>query len=246
MVFFLQDVANAIPELTGKAPESPTDSLAGTTHSLHLQTAYYTTTVPVWLDTITSSSEWSSSFLSPEAKEVLSVIGGVLVVFAIPQSTTGEKAEETKGLIRDVGRVVKGGLGGWDWDGVGVAVGVGEGTSEGDGFWDEVCGDEELEFVRVGGRAAEKNEFGGLSFLHTYLDLLITRNTPREQTRRLTSSRENRHSPRQRSSRIKQLDSHPWRPLLRFRLRLRRLQDSRRQRRRRRRAGLGEPGVWLR
>ncbi|CAM1507871.1 Fc.00g047190.m01.CDS01 [Cosmosporella sp. VM-42] len=163
-------------ELTGKAPESPTDSLAGTTHSLILQTAYYTSTVPIWLDTITSPTEWSSSFLSPEAKEVLSVIGGVLLVFAIPQSTTGEKADETKGLIKEMGRVVKQGLGGWNWDGVGVAVGVGEGTTEGDEFWDEACGEEELEFVRVGGRQVEKNEFGEKTGIARVKEALETNN----------------------------------------------------------------------
>ena len=85
-----------------------------------------------------------------------------MVVFAIPPFTTGPKADEAKGLIREVGKIVKDGLGGWDWDGVGIAVGVGEGTAE-DDEWDELCAEGSLEFVRVGGKQAEKNEFGGLS-----------------------------------------------------------------------------------
>lgn len=147
-------------ELTGKVPTSPTDSLAGTTHPLPLTTPYYSTTVPIWLDLVASPSEWSASFLSDEAKEVLDVLGGIIVVFAIPPSTTGPKADETRSLIREVGKIVKDGLGGWDWDGVGIAVGVSEETVE-DEEWDEVCAEGALEFVRVGGKQVEKNEFGG-------------------------------------------------------------------------------------
>lgn len=91
------------------------------------------------------------------------MLGGIVVVFAIPPATTGTKADETRALIAEVGRVVKNGLGGWDWDGVGIAVGVGDVEDE---EWDEVCAEGGLEFIRVGGKQPEKNEFGG-QFLHS-------------------------------------------------------------------------------
>ncbi|UNI19604.1 hypothetical protein JDV02_005783 [Purpureocillium takamizusanense] len=102
-----------IKELTGKVPEpaDPESSLAGTTHDLSLATRYYRATVPVWLDLIaagtarndkqgtdattaravdpvasrtTAAADWAASFLSDEAREVLDVLGAVVVVFAVP------------------------------------------------------------------------------------------------------------------------------------------------------------------
>ncbi|KAM6519176.1 hypothetical protein FALCPG4_012825 [Fusarium falciforme] len=154
-------LSSVVKDLTGSSPSPPADpslSLAGTTHSLHLKTPYYTTTVPIWLDLISSPSEWSSSFLSPEAVEVLAVLGGVVVIFtAGPVST--EKEHPGRSLIEHVGKVLKQGLGGWDWDGVGLAVGVGGDGSEED--WDEICAEAGLEFVSVGGKGdTGRNEFG--------------------------------------------------------------------------------------
>lgn len=152
------------PDLTGVSPEpaSSSTSLAGTTHDLGLRTAYYTVTVPIWLDIITTASEWAASFLSPEAKEVLEVLGGVVVVFSVSASTSSSQNKE---LIKEVGRVVKEGLGGWEWDGVGLGVGIGEVSHLDDlDVWDELCGDAGLEFVHVGSTASQddaKNEFGG-------------------------------------------------------------------------------------
>ncbi|KAK3499116.1 alpha and gamma adaptin binding protein p34-domain-containing protein [Neurospora hispaniola] len=112
-------------------------SLAGITHHLPLSTTYYTASIPIWLDLIASPGDWSASFLSEEAKEVLGVLGGVVCVFEIPftsapgsSSSSDDDAkvkaqkEKTKGLIKGVGKVVREGLGGWEWEGVGLAVGV--------------------------------------------------------------------------------------------------------------------------
>lgn len=151
-----------IRDLTGTQPEAVSSTLAGTTHDLKLETNYYTTTVPVWLDLITVPEEWAASFLTEEAKEVLEVLGGVVVIFAIPAGTA--PSESSKDLIREVGKVVKRGLGGWEWDGVTLAVGVGEVDHLDDlDTWDEVCGDAGLEFVHVASSVASdsKNEFGG-------------------------------------------------------------------------------------
>lgn len=155
-------------DLTGTQPES-SSSLAGTTHNLDLKTAYYTTTVPIWLDLVSDPSEWASSFLSEEAKEVLEVLGGVVVVFAIPPETASSSPskDQTEALLKEVGKVVKDGLNGWEWDGVRLAVGVGEvGHLDDLDTWDEICGDAGLEFVHVASVAVSadaKNEFGGKS-----------------------------------------------------------------------------------
>ncbi|KAK0383758.1 hypothetical protein NLU13_9669 [Sarocladium strictum] len=149
-------LSKVIKELTGSNPQPASTSLAGTTHDLSLKTAYYTTTLPIWLDLISSPSDWAGSFLSEEAREVLSVLGGLVLVFSIPTSDTA--AQRTRELVKHVGDVVKKGLGGWEWDGVGLAVGVGDGGTE---EWDEACAGAGLEFVNVTGKAQDKkNEFG--------------------------------------------------------------------------------------
>ncbi|KAG8667950.1 hypothetical protein FPOAC2_13155 [Fusarium poae] len=153
-------LSKLVKDLTGTAPESPdpTLGLAGSTHPLSLKTPYYSTTVPIWLDLIGSPSDWSESFLSEEAAEVLAVLGGVMVVFtAGPVSSS--KDHPAKDLVEHVGKVLKKGLGGWEWDGVGLAIGIG-----GDGHdeeWDEICAEAGLEFVSVGGKGdTGRNEFG--------------------------------------------------------------------------------------
>lgn len=190
--------------------------------------------MPIWLDLVPSSSssspekkekeeeeeegqgaaaEWASSFLSAEAREVLDVLGGVVVVFALPQSLARSSSssssysgvgaaaagvererekqrERARELVRNVGRVVRDGLGGWEWEGVGLAVGVsgsagasGAGAGAGAGGrgqdgeededeegldeWEDLCAEWGLEFVHVcrpgSGRVTghgKRNEFG--------------------------------------------------------------------------------------
>ncbi|KAK4040012.1 alpha and gamma adaptin binding protein p34-domain-containing protein [Parachaetomium inaequale] len=204
-------------ENTGEQTQTQTaETLAGTTHPLTLSTPYYTATVPIWLDLVaglSSPAEWAASFLSPEAREVLEVIGGVVVVFglpsnstsssssysssssppsaaaaaeggatgsggapgaAVPSSTPENERERAKELIRQVGRVVREGLGGWEWDGAGLAVGIGQvAGDDGDGGeldeWEDLCAEWGLEFVHVpragvgsgkGKKGDERNEFG--------------------------------------------------------------------------------------
>ncbi|KAH6626558.1 hypothetical protein B0J18DRAFT_477319 [Chaetomium sp. MPI-SDFR-AT-0129] len=184
---------------TPKDPSPPQPTLAGTTHTLPLTTPYYTASIPIWLDLIATPAEWSASFLSPEAREVLGVLGGVVVVFALPSSSSasssltggkgtvggeggsGDGREAARELVRQVGKVVREGLGGWEWDGVGLVVGVGsvagdgeDGTGEELDEWEDLCAESGLEFVHLpkagvnGGKgkgAAEeegkkRNEFG--------------------------------------------------------------------------------------
>ncbi|KAL2163001.1 hypothetical protein VTH06DRAFT_6837 [Thermothelomyces fergusii] len=151
------------------------ETIAGTTHALPLTTPYYTASVPVWLDLVSSPAEWSAAFLSPEAREVLAVLGGVLVVFALPPPAPSGDAgrERARELVAHVGRVVREGLGGWEWDGVGLAVGVGPGGGRELDEWEDRCAEAGLEFVHVakagggtgtgagaGAGADERNEFG--------------------------------------------------------------------------------------
>jgi hypothetical protein len=193
------------PDLTGTHPEQTTDSandtttLAGTTHSLALSTAYYKAEVPIWLDLIADPAEWAESFLSAEAREVLDVLGGLVLVFGLPSRSTptGETApgddmvppvplasqqpppshEQTRGVIEHVGRVVREGLGGWEWDGVGLAVGVGDVDVGADGLdvldeWEDACAEWGLEFVHVPvkeDKGRGKNDFGGKFTLCSFM-----------------------------------------------------------------------------
>ncbi|OHF02756.1 alpha and gamma adaptin binding protein p34 [Colletotrichum orchidophilum] len=178
-----QHLSRVIKDLTGNHPEPASTTLAGTTHILPIKTSYYTADVPIWLDLIASPAEWSASFLSPEAKEVLTVLGGLVVVFALPSSSSSPlspsstpapapattpapaiplsppSVEETRALITEVGRIVREGLGGWGWDGVGLGIGVGDGQAD---EWEDLCAEWGLEFVQVrGGKKDDgRNEFG--------------------------------------------------------------------------------------
>ncbi|KAL7945399.1 hypothetical protein V8C42DRAFT_323026 [Trichoderma barbatum] len=152
-------LSRVIKDLTGSSPEAASTSLAGTTHDLELKTSYYTASVPIWIDLIASPSEWASSFLSEEAREVLAVLGGLVLVFAIPNAKPAALTAEndTSSVIRHVGSVVQKGLGGWEWDGVRLAVGIGEGDAD---EWDELCAEAGLEFVQLKSGQKDKNEFG--------------------------------------------------------------------------------------
>ncbi|KAK1445240.1 alpha and gamma adaptin binding protein p34 [Colletotrichum cuscutae] len=182
-----QHLSRVIKDLTGTHPEPASTTLAGTTHILPIKTSYYTADVPIWLDLVDSPAEWSASFLSPKAKEVLTVLGGLAVVFALPSSPSSSSStsaplpadgttpapasvtapattpqpspEDTRALITEVGRVVREGLGGWGWDGVGLGIGVGDGTAD---EWEDLCAEWGLEFVQVrGGKKDDgRNEFG--------------------------------------------------------------------------------------
>lgn len=135
--------------------------MAGTTHDLDLKTAYYTATVPIWLDLISDPAEWSGSFLSSEAKEVLDVLGGVVVIFPLPSKSDGDEARAARDLIEQVGKVVKEGLGGWQWEGVGLCLGFGELDDVDE--WDECAAENGLEFVQVRAKMSEaRNEYGGM------------------------------------------------------------------------------------
>lgn len=158
---------NPPSDLTGTSP-TPQPTLAGTTHPLPLTTPYYTATVPIWLDLVSDPSEWTASFLAPEAKEVLDALGGVVVVFDLATAAAADKAK-SKALLEGVGHLVRTALGGWEWDGVLLAVGVeeegvGGGVDEEDlEAWEDVCAEWGLEFIHHqrqghGGKVLEEQE----------------------------------------------------------------------------------------
>ncbi|KAF3056234.1 hypothetical protein GL218_06409 [Daldinia childiae] len=152
-------LTKVIKDLTGTHPEQTSTSLAGSSHSLSLKSKYYTAEVPIWLDLISSPSEWAGSFLSPQAKMVLGVLGGVVVVFPLPVKSQTDEIKAARELIQNVGKVVKEGLGGWTWDGVGLCLGVGEIDDVDE--WEDYCSEWCLEFVQVKNQSvATRNEFG--------------------------------------------------------------------------------------
>jgi hypothetical protein len=81
--------------LTGSTPIPSTpdsSSLAGTIHEYRLETAYYTTTIPIWIDEITNLAAWSDDFSTPEATEVVQAIAAYLYIF--DSSDKSETKEE--------------------------------------------------------------------------------------------------------------------------------------------------------
>ncbi|KAM0477424.1 hypothetical protein ACHAPX_005736 [Trichoderma viride] len=158
--FFPRSQANLVlKDLTGSSPESSSASLAGITHDLELKTPYYKASIPIWLDVVASPSEWAASFLSDEALEVLAALGGLVLVFAIPNEKPAAltRDDQAPSLIRHVGSIVQEGPSEWDWDGVRLAIGIGEGDAD---EWDELCAEARMEFVQLKSGQMEKNEFG--------------------------------------------------------------------------------------
>lgn len=92
---------------------------------------------------------------------MLEVLGGLVVVFALPVQPQSDQGKAARELIQNVGKVVKDGLGGWSWDGVGLCLGVGEVNDVDE--WEDCCAEWGLEFVQIRNQSVEgRNEFGGM------------------------------------------------------------------------------------
>jgi len=134
--------------LTGSSPSLASDTIAGTTHLWPLKTAYYTTTVSIWLDEITSPSSWAREFLAPEAKEVLTALGAFVICFRKPVNEA--ELKDVKDLLEKVGEVVKEGCG-MTWDGVCLAVAMPQSVTpyleKSFDEWEELCQESGFEFV---------------------------------------------------------------------------------------------------
>ncbi|RDL39671.1 Uncharacterized protein BP5553_04011 [Venustampulla echinocandica] len=134
--------------LTGKAPSITADTIAGTTHNWPVKTSYYTATIPIWLDEISDSQVWSSEFLAPEAREVLTALGAFVVCFRKPINEAA--LAETKALLKHVSTVVKDGCG-YSWDGACLAVAMPQTITpyleKSFEDWEDICQDFGFEFV---------------------------------------------------------------------------------------------------
>jgi len=114
-------LTGSLPALLDTFPDH-----AGLSHELKIKTPYYSATVPIWVDTIPSTSEatkkdgeeepistlesWSDVYLSPEASEVLSVLGGIILTFRTSPTATLAALHKITAKI------------GHNWDGVLLAV----------------------------------------------------------------------------------------------------------------------------
>ena len=148
--------------LTNTAPSKSGDTIAGTTHNYSIKTSYYKAEVPIWLDEVTDPKAWSSEFLKPEAREVLTVIGAFIVCFRWPIDEAGLKA--VKLLLENVREVVKEGCG-YGWDGVCLAVAMPQSTTpyleKSFEEWEGICQDSGFELIDFAKKG--RNEFSGKS-----------------------------------------------------------------------------------
>ncbi|KAK3680133.1 hypothetical protein LTR78_000510 [Recurvomyces mirabilis] len=89
-------VLDVVKDLTGSTPQvDDSGSAAGSVHEWAIKTAYYSATVPIWIDEIVDADEWKSEFLKPEAKEVVEAIGGYIFAFRLPADGSVSKEAET-------------------------------------------------------------------------------------------------------------------------------------------------------
>ncbi|KAF2851493.1 hypothetical protein T440DRAFT_489064 [Plenodomus tracheiphilus IPT5] len=152
-------VLRLLKELTGSAPEPTAGTTAGLTHDWRLETKYYTATVPIWIDEIPNVSEWRTEFVKPEAREVITVLGGWIYCFKKPvEQKDVETIKQTMQAIADVIERACG-FGG---DQVCLAVAMPQSTTpflEKSGEeWEELAADYGFEYVDF--EATGKNEFG--------------------------------------------------------------------------------------
>ncbi|KAH0610838.1 uncharacterized protein H6S33_011265 [Morchella sextelata] len=159
--------------LTGTLPALTTDFPAGASHTLHIQTAYYDATVPIWIDEITPSAEdeWASGYLAPEAKEVLKALGGFIITFLRPQDEAG--LEAIKKLLAALQRVVR--ACGYAWDGVCLAVAMPQSLrpvlEKPVDDWEDLCREYGFEYVDYEFKG--RNDYGepaGMERVHEALE----------------------------------------------------------------------------
>ncbi|RKF64799.1 Uncharacterized protein C19A8.11c [Erysiphe neolycopersici] len=137
--------------LTGSLPTINNGSLAGTTHNWVVETQYYKTTIPIWLDEMTSASSWSAEFLAPEAREVLQSLGAFIVCFKKPVKQVD--FEEVKNLLKCMAQVVKQ-CSSLVWGGICLAVAMPQTLTPHleNNFedWQDLCQEYGFEFIDFG------------------------------------------------------------------------------------------------
>ncbi|KZM26609.1 uncharacterized protein EKO05_0005497 [Ascochyta rabiei] len=156
-------VLNFVKELTGSAPEPTTfegkETTAGLSHEWRLETKYYTATLPIWLDEITDVTEWRTEFMKPEAREVITVLGGWIYCFKKPVEA------KDLGVIKDTMQAISDVIEracGYAGDTVCLAVAMPQSTipylEKGSDEWEELCMEHGFEHVDF--EAKGKNDFG--------------------------------------------------------------------------------------
>ncbi|KAH8801640.1 alpha and gamma adaptin binding protein p34-domain-containing protein [Xylogone sp. PMI_703] len=158
--------------LTGSSPTLASENIAGSTHNWSLETTYYKTTIPIWLDEVADPKAWAADFLGPEAREVVKALGAFVVCFRRPIDEAG--LESVRTLLENVGEVVKEGCG-YAWDGVCLALAMPQSTTpyleKSFEEWDDFCQDHGG-FEYVDFEARGRNEFSGEFFLPMGLERL--------------------------------------------------------------------------
>ncbi|KAF1944738.1 hypothetical protein EJ02DRAFT_340238 [Clathrospora elynae] len=148
-----------LKELTGSAPEPASETTAGLTHEWHLETKYYTATLPVWIDELSNVAEWRTEFTKSEAREVISALGAWVYCFKKPvEERDVDTIKETMQAVADVIERACG-FGG---DMVCLAVAMPQSTTpyleKSSDEWEELA--MEYGFEYVDSEAKGKNEFG--------------------------------------------------------------------------------------
>jgi hypothetical protein len=152
------DVTHA---LTGSSPSpSASGSCAGLTHEWDVKTAYYSATVPLWIDAIADVEEWKEEFMKEEAGEVVRAVGAWVYIFRLGQD--GKEVEKTMAALQAVLEVHAG----YGAESVLIAVGMPAGGKDGTtgmgkerrDEWDDIAMQYGFEFVEFGVQGV--NEFG--------------------------------------------------------------------------------------
>ncbi|KAF2825846.1 hypothetical protein CC86DRAFT_382835 [Ophiobolus disseminans] len=164
-------VLKLLSDLTGSAPEPTSGSAAGLSHEWILETKYYTTTLPIWVDEITDIAEWRTAFTASEAREVIVVLGAWIYCFRKPVTTADLSViKDTMQAIADaIERAC-----GFSGDQVCLAVAMPQSTtpyldmpSE---EWEGLCTDSGFEYVDF--EKTGKNEFGEPTGVHRIREAL--------------------------------------------------------------------------
>ncbi|KAI9860748.1 MAG: hypothetical protein M1813_005671 [Trichoglossum hirsutum] len=156
-------VLSLLRDITGSAPTQTSETPAGLSHALELNTAYYKASIPIWIDQIPNDSheEWTKEYLKTDAKDVLKVLGAFLLVFRKPVDE--DALEAVKNSLKAISTVVKRGCG-YAWDGICLAVGTAQSETPHLQLefeeWEDVC--REFQFEYVDSEAKGRNEFGEL------------------------------------------------------------------------------------
>lgn len=143
-------------------------------HEWNLETAYYSATLPIWVDELSDVEAWKAEFLKPEAEEVVQAIGAW--IFCFQQQLDGQIASDAEMAMQSVQEVMR--QHGADAPGLAVAIPTGNKSSgdsdqaEGKEEQEDTCWEYGFEYIVHG--ATGHNEYGekvGLERLREVLEV---------------------------------------------------------------------------